>query len=35
MEGSKDEKGTMPSFAGTLSDNEMNAVSVYIVALRK
>jgi mono/diheme cytochrome c family protein len=34
-EGIKGQKGIMPSFSGTLTDNEINAVSAYLVNLRK
>ena len=33
-EGIKGEKGTMPAFGKTLSDEEINAVAVYVVTLR-
>ena len=34
-EGSKSSKGIMPAFAGTLNEEEIAAVSVYIQSLRK
>jgi len=34
-EGSKSEKGVMPAFGSTLSEEQINAVAAYVVTLRK